>query len=273
MSLMATTSRSSRLCVSRTTLRPILPKPINPMRVTVIESPFWNLKTSGRPPIRFNRRAIGSNREGRCCSRWLWPRSVSWPRSTARSSPATRRSVNTRGIGASTTRRRWAPQYGLRRRGVVTFAGSVAGMISVTIEPVPGFKVSVSYLSSRLVRSGQQVNRGTIVGRSGSPHGVAGVHLSTRIGGSYVDPRSRLGCQVHGHHPRPPVGDPSGALSSTPCAPASSAGPSTRFTSLISTPGRPPSIRQISTGCCSCPPEIRGKRVIGFSPVPPTAWR
>ncbi len=28
--------------------------------------------------------------------------------------------------------------------GEVTFAGSVAGMRSVTIEPVPGFKVSVS---------------------------------------------------------------------------------------------------------------------------------
>ena len=31
--------------------------------------------------------------------------------------------------------------------GRITFAGSVAGMRSVTIEPVPGFKVSLSYLS------------------------------------------------------------------------------------------------------------------------------
>ncbi|HET9259637.1 MAG TPA: hypothetical protein VFP42_05850, partial [Acidimicrobiia bacterium] len=31
--------------------------------------------------------------------------------------------------------------------GGVTFAGSVAGMKTVTIEPVPGYKVSVSYLS------------------------------------------------------------------------------------------------------------------------------
>ena len=80
--------------------------------------------------------------------------------------------------------------------GIVTFAGSVAGMISVTIEPVPGFKVSVSYLSSRVVSAGQRVTRGTIVGLSGTPHGVPGVHLSTRIGGRYVDPRSLIGCHA-----------------------------------------------------------------------------
>jgi len=80
--------------------------------------------------------------------------------------------------------------------GVVTFAGSVAGMISVTIEPVPGYKVSVSYLSSRSVGAGPRVSRGAIVGFAGSPHGMEGVHLSTRIGGSYVDPRPRLGCRA-----------------------------------------------------------------------------
>ena len=80
--------------------------------------------------------------------------------------------------------------------GVVTFAGSVAGMISVTIEPVSGFKVSVSYLSSHRVSTGQQVTRGMIVGLSGTPHRVPGVHLSTRIGGRYVDPRSRLECRA-----------------------------------------------------------------------------
>lgn len=80
--------------------------------------------------------------------------------------------------------------------GVVTFAGSVAGMISVTIEPVDGFKVSVSYLSSRNVSAGQQVTRGAVVGLSGSPHGVPGVHLSTRIDGVYVDPASRLECRA-----------------------------------------------------------------------------
>lgn len=79
--------------------------------------------------------------------------------------------------------------------GEVTFAGTVAGMMSVTIEPVPAFKVSVSYLSDLSARFGQQVTRGAIIGTAGTPHGRPGVHLSTRIGGSYVDPRSRLGCR------------------------------------------------------------------------------
>jgi murein DD-endopeptidase MepM/ murein hydrolase activator NlpD len=77
----------------------------------------------------------------------------------------------------------------------VTFAGSVAGMRTVTIEPVPGFKVSVSYLSEIVVETGQTVEWGQIVGRSGSPHGVQGVHLSTRIDGRYVDPEHQLGCR------------------------------------------------------------------------------
>lgn len=78
--------------------------------------------------------------------------------------------------------------------GLVTFAGSVAGMSTVTIEPVSGFKVSVSYLDSVAVSRGTRVTRGSIVGSSGSPHGRSGVHLSTRIGGEYVDPQPHLGC-------------------------------------------------------------------------------
>lgn len=79
-------------------------------------------------------------------------------------------------------------------RGRVTFAGSVAGMNSVTIEPVPGFKVSVSFLNSILVQRGEWVSSGDVVGLSGSAHGKPGVHMSTRIDGGYVDPRSQLGC-------------------------------------------------------------------------------
>jgi murein DD-endopeptidase MepM/ murein hydrolase activator NlpD len=79
--------------------------------------------------------------------------------------------------------------------GKVTFAGSVAGMTTVTIEPVPGFKVSLSYLSDVLVSSGGFVRRGATIGRTGAPHGVPGVHLSTRIDGAYVDPMARTGCE------------------------------------------------------------------------------
>lgn len=78
--------------------------------------------------------------------------------------------------------------------GRVTFAGSVAGMRTITIEPVPGFKVSLSYLSQIQASAGEYVGRGQTVGRAGAPHGVPGAHLSTRINGRYVDPASQLGC-------------------------------------------------------------------------------
>lgn len=79
--------------------------------------------------------------------------------------------------------------------GSITFAGSVAGMTTLTIEPVPGYKVSLSYLSEIYVSRGAAVRRGQVVGRAGNPHGSPGVHMSTRISGSYVDPASLLGCR------------------------------------------------------------------------------
>lgn len=78
--------------------------------------------------------------------------------------------------------------------GVVTFAGSVAGMKTVTIEPVPGFKVSVSYLAEIGVGKGRWVERGQVIARTGTPHGRPGVHLSTRLADRYVDPLPRLDC-------------------------------------------------------------------------------
>jgi murein DD-endopeptidase MepM/ murein hydrolase activator NlpD len=80
--------------------------------------------------------------------------------------------------------------------GRVTFAGSVAGMRSITIEPVPGFKVSVSYLAAVRVAAGDHVTRGMVIGAAGAPHGVPGVHLSTRIDGRYVDPAPFMGCKA-----------------------------------------------------------------------------
>lgn len=79
--------------------------------------------------------------------------------------------------------------------GTVSFAGSVAGMRTMTIEPVPGLKVSLSYLSEVLVSAGSTVSRGSVVARAGAPQGVPGVHMSTRINGRYVDPAPLLGCR------------------------------------------------------------------------------
>jgi len=79
--------------------------------------------------------------------------------------------------------------------GVVTFAASVAGMKSVTIQPVPGFKVSMSYLLEVRVAKGDRVEKGEVVALSGIEDGVAGVHLSTRLDGRYTDPVLQMGCK------------------------------------------------------------------------------
>ncbi len=79
--------------------------------------------------------------------------------------------------------------------GVVTFAGRVAGMRSVTIRMGDGLRVSLSYLSSIEVSAGERVRAGTVVGRSGLAHGEPALHVSTRIGGTYVDPIEYLRCR------------------------------------------------------------------------------
>lgn len=77
--------------------------------------------------------------------------------------------------------------------GSVSFAGSVASMRTVTVQQGE-LKVSVSYLSTVQVSAGQRVNRGDILGTSGLAHGEPAVHLSVRLGGSYVDPGPFLRC-------------------------------------------------------------------------------
>lgn len=79
--------------------------------------------------------------------------------------------------------------------GVVTFAGSVAGMRSVTIRIADDVRVSMSYLSVIEVVVGTLVDAGDLIGRSGRSHGPAAVHVSVRVGGRYVDPIGYLRCQ------------------------------------------------------------------------------
>lgn len=78
--------------------------------------------------------------------------------------------------------------------GTVTFAGEVAGVQSVTIAPSDRMRVSLSYLSEVWATAGRPVRSGEPLGRSGLDHGRAAVHLSVRVDGRYVDPRSALGC-------------------------------------------------------------------------------
>ncbi len=78
--------------------------------------------------------------------------------------------------------------------GLVTFAGSVAGMRSVTIDHGGGLRSSVSYLSEIVVEQGVRVETGIVVGRSGIAHDRAALHFSVRVDGHYSDPLPYLLC-------------------------------------------------------------------------------
>jgi murein DD-endopeptidase MepM/ murein hydrolase activator NlpD len=71
--------------------------------------------------------------------------------------------------------------------GVVSFAGSVVGVRTVTIRSGE-FRVSLSYLASVDVETGNSVRRGDVVGTSGRHGGVGSVHIGLRRGDDYVDP-------------------------------------------------------------------------------------
>jgi nicotinate-nucleotide adenylyltransferase len=80
--------------------------------------------------------------------------------------------------------------------GVVTFAGPVAGHLSVTVLHGGVLRTSYSYLSAASVVAGQRVAAGELLGTSGWDHGEAAVHLSLRVGTRYVDPMAWLQCRL-----------------------------------------------------------------------------
>jgi len=72
--------------------------------------------------------------------------------------------------------------------GSVTFAGPVAGRLSVTIYHGGEVRTSYSYLSSVSVPVGRSVEAGDLIGFSGLDHGAMVVHFSLRVGAEYVSP-------------------------------------------------------------------------------------
>ncbi len=78
--------------------------------------------------------------------------------------------------------------------GTVTFAGSVAGRLSVTIGHGGGLRTSYSYLNEVWVRAGQTVAARQAVGASGPAHGEPVLHFSVRVGDRYRDPEPWLRC-------------------------------------------------------------------------------
>ena len=67
--------------------------------------------------------------------------------------------------------------------GTVEFAGQVGGTLHVVVKHADGLRTSYSFLASVSVIEGQQLARGTPVGRAG-----ASVHFGVRLGDTYLDP-------------------------------------------------------------------------------------
>ena len=78
--------------------------------------------------------------------------------------------------------------------GYVTFAGSVAGMLSVTVAHGGGLRTSYSYLDEIAVVVGERVGRSAVIGKSGMDHDLEALHFSVRVGDRYQNPVRWLGC-------------------------------------------------------------------------------
>ena len=71
--------------------------------------------------------------------------------------------------------------------GEVVYAGSVAGSLHVVLLHRDGLRTSYSFLDTVLVRRGESVSAGDVVGRSG-----ASLHFGVRAGDVYLDPLTLL---------------------------------------------------------------------------------
>lgn len=81
-------------------------------------------------------------------------------------------------------------------RGTVSFAGVVAGNLTVTVDHGGGLRTSYSYLAEVVVRRGDSVSDSTTLGSSGTGHGVAALHFSVRVGDTYLDPLPVIACRL-----------------------------------------------------------------------------
>ncbi|MFN8104739.1 MAG: M23 family metallopeptidase [Acidimicrobiia bacterium] len=76
--------------------------------------------------------------------------------------------------------------------GTVTYVGTVAGNLTISIDAGNGVVVHLSYLASTAVAAGASVHAGDAVGLSGPGHRTAGaapaLHLGLEVDGAYIDP-------------------------------------------------------------------------------------
>ncbi len=74
------------------------------------------------------------------------------------------------------------------------FAGSVAGVLAVTVRHDAGVETTYSRLAQISVTTGQAVGEGTWLGFVGEAHaGRPGLHFGVKVDGEYVDPEAWLG--------------------------------------------------------------------------------
>jgi hypothetical protein len=117
---------------------------------------------------------------------WLWP--LWGPVLRGFEPPPTPFSSGHRGIDIGA-------DFGTPVRGVaegtVTFAGSVAGSLFVTIDHGDGYRSTSSFVSQIFVRKGQVVSAGQVIALSGRGHpeiDAPQLHFGVRLNGAYVDP-------------------------------------------------------------------------------------
>jgi len=80
--------------------------------------------------------------------------------------------------------------------GTVSFVGTVAGNLTVTVDHGGGLRTSYSYLGMVAVEGGERVTESTTLGTSGPGHGSTALHFSVRLGARYVDPLTVIGCRL-----------------------------------------------------------------------------
>jgi murein DD-endopeptidase MepM/ murein hydrolase activator NlpD len=89
-----------------------------------------------------------------------------------------------------------ASEVGAVADGVVLFAGSVAGRLSVSVDHGRGMVTTVSYLASVAASRGERVRQGETLGMSGLAHDTESVHVSLRVADEYTDPMVLFSCRV-----------------------------------------------------------------------------
>lgn len=106
--------------------------------------------------------------------------------------------------------------------GTVTFAGPVAGSRHVVVGHPGGLRSSYSFLASLIVREGDEVAAGAVLGRSGGTgpgHRAGVVHFGVRTRAGYVDPGAWVGLPGARRIRLAPVDGPPPPLECGPTAP------------------------------------------------------